>query len=164
VSESGQQYRTKLKITVGRGEVTSSPFAAVEPRLKVLPNGCWEWTGARANTGYGVVTWRYKTLYVHRVVYEHYKGPVPESLELDHLCRNRACANPDHLEAVARVENTRRGNHPSSVIARSGMCSKGHPMTPENTMFVRTRPGRRICRECKRERDRRWSHRKQQQN
>jgi len=74
---------------------------------------CWEWKGAVCRyTGYGKVGLGRRgdgVGYVHRVVYQMLVGPVPEGMDLDHLCRNRACCNPDHLEPVTRSENNRRG-------------------------------------------------------
>lgn len=87
-----------------RGNVTAS---AVIARLVVSENGCWVWPGSTTN-GYGDVAIDGKTYRVHRVVYVHCKGEIPTGHEVDHLCFNRLCANPDHLEAVTREENNRR--------------------------------------------------------
>ena len=73
----------------------------------ILPNGCWEWTGKLRRT-YGCITVNNSYRYVHRVSYELYKGPIPPSLVIDHLCCNRLCSNPEHLEAVTVAENNRR--------------------------------------------------------
>ncbi len=71
-------------------------------------DGCWEWLGGRNSWGYGVSYENHRAQPAHRVVYERLVGPIPEGLELDHLCRNRACCNPGHLEPVTRQENLRR--------------------------------------------------------
>jgi hypothetical protein len=70
-------------------------------------DSCWNWTGAVSTAGYGQIRFG-KVLYTHRVSYEALVGPIPDGLELDHLCRNRRCCNPDHLEAVEPAENQRR--------------------------------------------------------
>ena len=116
-------------------------------------DGCWEWTGARSN-GYGnVEVANRKRRGAHRVIYELLVGAVPDGLELDHLCRNRGCVRPDHLEPVTASENNRRG---INVLARKWAsrthCEHGHEYTPENT-HIGTR-GQRICRACERERQR----------
>lgn len=78
---------------------------------------CWTWTGSKYPAGYGSIAAGGKhggNLLTHRVAYELWKGPIPAGLDIDHLCRNRACCNPAHLEAVTRRENLARGAHPRS--------------------------------------------------
>jgi len=124
---------------------------------KVMPEpntGCWFWTGGLKANGYGLF-WLGKVTAAHRASYEHFIGPIPDGLQIDHLCSVKCCVNPDHLEPVTAVENIRRA-------ARSGLlgvgnrkkthCPRGHKYTPENT-YTYTRKGggpSRYCRACQR--------------
>ena len=101
--------------------------------------------------GYGTMTIKGKPKRAHIVAYEQMVGPIPEGLELDHLCDNPSCVRPDHLKAVTHRENTLRGNNPFAQKARQTHCIHGHEFTPENTYTGR---GRRECRACNRERQR----------
>lgn len=111
-------------------------------------DGCWLWTGRVDRNGYGRFSLGTERL-AHRVAFRLFVGPVPDGLELDHLCRSRSCVNPAHLEPVTRRENLRRS---PLTNASKTHCVHGHEFTPANTV-VRTRPGSgRDCRACKNER------------
>ncbi|KKL53690.1 hypothetical protein LCGC14_2272920 [marine sediment metagenome] len=108
--------------------------------------GCTVWRRYRTPSGYGLIAVGRKSRRAHKVAYELAKGPVPEGLELDHLCRNRACIDPEHLEAVTHRVNVLRGVSPSAVSARKTECIRGHEFTEANTLW--TSDGRRDCRAC----------------
>lgn len=108
---------------------------------------CWTFTGAASPTGYGFIRHEGRNLYVHRVVYEAMVTEIPEGLQLDHLCRNRSCVNPAHLEPVTPRINTLRGKSIQASNARKTHCPAGHEYSAANTY---TSPGRRrSCRTCK---------------
>lgn len=121
----------------------------IYPRLR-FGDGCWTWTGYRDAKGYGVVRIGGrggKNFKVHRWVYCFVNGPMPEGLVTDHLCRNRACCNPRHLQAVSPWLNAHRGVGQGAINAAKLECPRGHPYTQENTRITY---GRRRCRTCQR--------------
>src|SRR5437870_10150468 len=94
---------------------------------------CWEWKGAKTSDGYGSFGYQGKTVGAHRWAYERYVRPIPPGMDLDHLCRNRACVNYlAHLEVVTRHENILRGSGTSAQNARKTHCPSGHPLTGSN--------------------------------
>ena len=112
-------------------------------------DGCWTWKGRRCDHGYGRISDKGKQRHASRVAFEVTHGPLPSNLTVDHLCRNRLCCRPDHLEAVTNRENVLRGNGHSAIAARRSTCAKGHPYTPENTRIYKGH--KRQCRICARE-------------
>ena len=118
---------------------------------------CWIWRGSRHPGGYGQLgrlTATGRTELAHRLVYTLLVGPIPDGLTLDHICRNRLCVNPDHLEVVTPGVNVLRGIGLSAVNARKVRCKRGHPFDSANTR-VNGR-GERQCRACHREYMRTW--------
>lgn len=122
----------------------------IEDKYVVDPaTGCWNWDRAQDGHGYGQylhpVT---KTnTHPHRYLYEREFGPIPDGLQIDHLCRNRLCVNPSHMEAVTPRENILRGVGSSAVAARKTHCVRGHEFAPENTHI--TTQGARACITCR---------------
>lgn len=108
--------------------------------------GCWEWT-SMTSSGYGRFWTGYRSVPAHRVSFMLRSGFVPVGeAQLDHLCRNRACVNPDHLQVVSARTNTLRGNGPSADNANKEFCQKGHPLFGPN-LYVKPQ-GWRVCRTC----------------
>ncbi len=121
-----------------------------------LETGCWEWPGCRTVKGkYGVVRLGSRNQRVHKLVYEHFVGPVPEGLVLDHLCRNKVCANFEHLEPVTSQVNCQRGNPSTPYVTH---CKNGHPWEEASTLWMVDSRGiyRRcaICRKAERDKNR----------
>ncbi len=124
-----------------RGPIRDRLLSLVDRR----PGGCWVWSGSKQRTGYGQVAWQNIKWRAHRLFYSVFVGPIPAGLQTDHLCRNRACVRPSHLEFVTSAENTARGESPSAVNARKTHCPKGHKFDGGGVR-------RRWCKTCGRDR------------
>lgn len=109
-------------------------------------DGCWEWTATCSTTGYGRVHAWGRAEQAHRVAYRLMVGEIPAGLTIDHLCRNRKCVKPEHLEVVTMRENILRGEGASAKNAKRTACIQGHPFTEDN---LYQRRGVRICQICK---------------
>lgn len=133
-------------------EMTNFPIERFMAKVQIGEH--WIWTGARGGNGnYGIFTWVVNgtrvTKVAHRWSYMYYVGLIPNGLVLDHLCRNRACINPSHLEPVTNQTNTDRGAN-----AKREVCGKGlHPMSGSNILV---HPNGRMCRACTNARTRAW--------
>jgi DNA-binding XRE family transcriptional regulator len=132
----------------------TSPRASTAPLTRILPlvrydEGCWTYSGYCTPAGYGQVNANgFRNAFAHRVVWQELVGPVPPGMHFDHLCRNRACCKPAHLEVVTRAENLRRGNGVSGLNSRVQICPRGHDYDETNTYFRPDGKGR-DCRTCR---------------
>lgn len=121
-----------------------------EEKLIRTPGGCWRWVAAGVPHGYGVFFFNGKQGYAHRFSHEHFIGPIPSGWVVDHLCRNRRCVNPMHLQAVTYQTNLLRGFTIPARNTAKFACPAGHAYTPENTYYRAN--GSRVCRKCGAER------------
>lgn len=126
------------------------PGKSVEEKLNNYKvdeaTGCWIWQGQINRTGYGTVRFNNKTTTAHRAYYDYYVQPVPAELQVDHLCKVRACINPAHMEIVTPIENNLRSDNPISQVMLTNICKRGHVLTSDNVY----RQGRgRACIECR---------------
>ncbi|KKK60652.1 hypothetical protein LCGC14_3022220 [marine sediment metagenome] len=152
--EKRRQYMREY----ARNVLGKKPYASDEQRFwhyakRGAKTDCWPWTGHRhSRDSYGrfrVANGPYKRRWVqaHRFSYELAYGPIPSHLVPDHLCRNRPCVNPGHIELVSVRENILRGDGLAARHARQSHCKRNHPFNTENTYV--TPDGRRQCRTCR---------------
>jgi hypothetical protein len=130
--------------------LSQADIARFEARIAYEPmSGCWLWLGT-SSRGYGKLSLRGRNVWAHRFAYEAYVGPIPAGLELDHLCRQHCCVNPEHLEAVTHRENILRGEWFVAAHARKTHCVHGHEFNDANT-YIRTEKNglSRVCRTCR---------------
>jgi hypothetical protein len=139
---------------------SSSVDAAISSRGLPIPpkplGKCVEFEGGTIR-GYGIVILNNRFHYAHRLAWEAVNGPIPPGMQIDHLCRNPACVNVNHLEAVTKRVNVLRGISPAAVNARKTKCKNGHPLEANN--LCKRPDAARVCRTCynaraKRDRDR----------
>lgn len=154
---------------LGRGATITMRFCG---KIVMAPggDGCWEWNGAKTNEGYGKIRVNGRLLLAHRYGYLRFVGPIADGLQLDHLCRNPGCVNPDHLEPVTGRENTARGLNRSVTVARHRArthCRRGHPLSGANLGIgdrYNGTPNYRVCLTCRKANRRRRSGTAQQLN
>lgn len=115
-----------------------------------ITNFCWEWTGGKRK-GYGLFGLDGKSKSAHRYSYELFKGDIEKGMTIDHLCRNRACVNPNHLESVTNKENVLRGFGLTAINARKTHCLRGHILSGEN-LYVH-KNNYRACKQCMKNRN-----------
>ena len=124
--------------------------------MPIPESGCWAWLGGMLSCGYGYLKIDGKNRLAHRIAYELAIGPIPDGLQIDHLCRVRSCINPNHLEPVTQQVNIRRGDAGKATGARNRAkthCLNGHPFSGANLYIKKS--GARGCRACHRDRMRR---------
>lgn len=163
-AEQSEAHTTRVSEQIGQTGRQASPLAALQsaelpPRIAsriTIVNDCWTWTGSKNSDGYGRIHRDGRDLMAHRVVYEMLVGAIPPGLQTDHLCRNRGCVRPSHLELVTSRENTLRGVSAVANALRTNRCVHGHAFEGRN-LIVRIRAGRhlRVCRVCLNDRGRR---------
>lgn len=129
--------------------LNSTPQERIRERSTVDAAGCWVWQRKRDRDGYGHIKIYGQNKLAHRASYEAFIGPIPAGLTLDHLCKNTACVNPDHLEPVTNRENILRSDGITARAARTTHCPAGHPYGEANT-YRDPRRGARHCRACNR--------------
>jgi hypothetical protein len=134
------------------GSVESVPVPTREERFfshvdKNGPGGCWLWIGGVANNGYSKFWDEGHFISGHRFSYEHFKGPIPKGMCIDHLCNIRNCVNPEHMIVATNAENILRSTGPAAKNALKTHCPKGHPYDASNTYAMNDGRGR-ACRTC----------------
>lgn len=115
---------------------------------------CWVWKGSKAGGRsekgrYGYFRFFNKNGYAHRFSYQFFNGHIPKHFQIDHLCKNNLCVNPEHLEAVAQNENNKRSNSLSGINSRKTECLRGHKFTPQNTYWHGPHQSKRGCIHCR---------------
>lgn len=151
IAKDGRQMSLCVDCRKEARAVAKMPDRAIPPmdrllaRISVRPDGCWIANLPDNGHGYKYLSSRGRKIYAHRLIYEFYFGAIPDGYAVDHLCSNRACCCPAHLEAVTQAENSRRAG------LRKTHCANGHPRTEAN-IYVRKDNGGKQCSACQRQR------------
>jgi hypothetical protein len=127
---------------------TIPPIVRLERHSYLTDTGCWQWTGAVGGGGYGRIGWQWRNWITHRLAWTLLRGPIPAGLTVDHVCRNKLCINPEHLELVTITENLARDGRGTDACRVCGSSDWG----PQRSAKGLTR----VCRECTRRRQRKW--------
>ena len=115
-------------------------------KIEQLPSGCWQWKASKYPAGYGQMWNGSRVEQAHRISFREFVGDIPDGCEIDHICRNRSCVNPEHLRAVTHRENMRASDSVMGLNAKKTHCKRGHPLSGENLRVEQS--GARQCREC----------------
>ena len=148
-TRSAIRYRASvLGLHRKRCKPLRSPIAKFFKRIEFQEQGCWNWLGGKRAKGYGAFALsKHKMVISHRFAYEYFVGPIPDGMQIHHLCGNTSCCNPLHLTPVTPRENVMLSNGVTAQNARKTHCKRGHEFTPENIRWMKNG---RACRECER--------------
>lgn len=152
-----QRWRTLGDPQFPPREQRRSTLKDVWSRFVASDEGCWPWHGPVGGSGYGTMRFERKKHQAHRLIYELLIGPIPDGLDIDHLCSNKLCVNPDHLEPVTRSVNIQRAID-REERPRKTACPQGHPFDESNTIVLA--PSGRRCRLCRQSQQAKYRERK----
>lgn len=138
--------------------LTEAEWGRFQSKVDVAPSGCWLWNGPLDKDGYGTFYLRRRGRRAHRVGWFLLNGPIPEQMVVNHVCKQRSCVNPQHLQIVTPRENSLRDSQsPAAVNARKTHCPKGHPYDRVHGSGGGKK--QRVCSECQRDKQRRLRQR-----